>query len=189
MKNAMKNIKKEIRSWIIIWVSFLWTVLLGWIIYATVTLTASPNESLTAEKWNNLVANTTIPTWFIWAFNSTMCPSWWVEASWSNVPVWVWGNSSLDLRWEFLRWWDNWRWVDSGRLVWTNQEATNHVYIHINSNIYYPSSSNLWALNYDSLTTWPLMRFSWNDWSASVITWATYTSRPRNVSVLFCIKQ
>ncbi|MDD2565223.1 MAG: hypothetical protein PHY51_00080 [Candidatus Gracilibacteria bacterium] len=185
----MKNIKKEIRSGIIIGVSFLGTVLLGGIIYATVTLTASPNESLTAEKWNNLVANTTIPTGFIGAFNSTMCPSGWVEASGSNVPVGVGGNSSLDLRGEFLRGWDNGRGVDSGRLVGTNQEATNHVYIHINSNIYYPSSSNLGALNYDSLTTGPLMRFSGNDGSASVITGATYTSRPRNVSVLFCIKQ
>lgn len=105
-----------------------------------------------------------------------------------------------DLRGEFLRGWDKGRGVDLGRAVKTSQgfatESHNH-YLPTGSNTSsdpYPSipdsaftSSDVDYTAGSQITTYPNQEYLYPSQVGSVGTFANET-RPRNVSVLYCIK-
>lgn len=173
----IETIKKSFISWLI----FIWTVLIWSYVYAS---TVSSWQTLTADLFNEK----TVPSKAVMAFYDTVCPIWWSYADWTN---W-----NPDLRWEFIRWLDNWRWVDTSRSLWTWQNATRVVkrywwswgwqwdvpdimnyaasdyedaqIVHQSTNVNYPWSVN----NQPSHTKYvEAMRV-----------------RPRNVALLYCIK-
>lgn len=159
--------KKEIKSWIIMWITFLLTVTIWGVIYAAVTLTATEWEKITAEKWNNLLANTARLSWEIAAFNLDGCPNWWSD----YTPAYG----------RFLRWIDkSWTNIDPDweREKWSIQEDMLKSHSHTLNWKYYPSTwaSNLFHI-YDT----------WTHKVNSNKTWWDET-RPKNVAVLYCIK-
>lgn len=127
-----------------------------------------------------------VPTGTVIAYNWTSCPTGWLEANWSNVPAWVGWSTTLNLRWEFIRWLDNWRGIDAGRILGSSQNATEIPmpygwnWTQIIDDIYNYDSS----VNRNSSSIQPTIS-SWND----PITWSFRTTRPRNVALLYCVKQ
>ncbi len=127
------------------------------------------------------------PVGTISAFNLASCPSGWAPAD---------GTASTpDLRGEFIRWWDNGRGVDTGRVLGSAQVGTS-----IRSYIYWDSP---WggALNVYSANREVASPISWGyPWYFSMVSYSTYngwsmalyspafSTRPRNVALLYCIK-
>jgi len=115
----------------------------------------------------------TSPVWAVVAFNLSSCPTGWIPADWTN--------STPDLRWEFVRWLDSGRWVDSWRVLASFQldEFKSHhhnVYPHAG----YVWWTTNWASAWDSFT-------QVNAWITSDTWWSE--TRPRNVALLYCVKQ
>lgn len=103
------NIKRILRESIVSIV----IISIFWITYAAVSQVSSW-DTLTATLFNESM----VTTWAIMAFNGTTCPTWWNKADWSgDEKNTSWDNTTLDLRWEFIRGLDDWRWVDSGRAL------------------------------------------------------------------------
>jgi hypothetical protein len=122
-------------------------------------------------------------------FNLSSCPTWWIEANWAN---WT-----PDLRWEFIRWLDSWRWVDPSRTLKSSQAATRVFYSESDEGgrawrqvdmFWYAWIDYDWAIE---------LAFSRPTYHASLATAGTSTNalsywirvRPRNVALLYCVKQ
>lgn len=137
-------------------------------------------DPLTATRWNDIVDYVTwnsIPSWAIMAFNLSSCPQWWSEYTIA--------------RWRFLRWLDNWAWNDpdcSTRSWWCVVGSTQ---------VDAFKSHSHWMLVgwwwYNSITSeaWrQFVRDNWVQWTVWV--WIGYNwwneTRPKNVAVLYCIK-
>ena len=121
----MSTLKRDVRSGIVMGISFLSTVLVGGIVYAAVgsvwtspaSLEAFAGSGVSAAVFNKLLANdqnlndritsSGIPTGTVIAFNGTSCPSGWTEAAGVGVPTGVGGNASLNLRGQFVRGWNS----------------------------------------------------------------------------------
>ncbi|EKD66146.1 MAG: tail collar protein [uncultured bacterium (gcode 4)] len=209
----MKSIKNTLIHWSLMAVSFFLTLWLIFMVYAGFTsLTPVWTWSgLTANAWNQMITNlndldwrvtslnstvtslSIIPKWAVIAYNWTVCPSWWSEANWVNVPTWTSWSVTLNLRWEFIRWLDNWRWVDVSRVFGSLQSEDFKAHKHTEA---YSSQVNGWA-NYagawgtSGVTSTP---YSLSQTTAAVgpnqyvsTTWWTET-RPRNVALLYCVK-
>jgi len=131
-------------------------------------LKAESWDTLTADKWNKL-----IPTWMVASFNLTSCPTWRSEANWTS--------NTLDLRWEFIRWLDRGRNVDTGRALASRQESTTILSTTTSAHdlVVNNSDGNLW------LTSASFYQ-AWNNGSNSNCVY--YRIRPRNVALLFCVK-
>lgn len=196
------------------WVIFsLWFCLTIWIFIfsyaAWINISnVSSSDTLTATWWNNMISNIndldnrtntlttnlssltttvnnlwTAPSWAIMAFYLTTCPTWWKPADGTN--------STPDLRWAFLRWL-NWNvnWRDDVRALWHYQtdlikstafngnttitkvawwECIDAWFSYGNGN---SNTCNIW--NHTITISWNIG--SWND------------TRPKNVAVLFCVK-
>lgn len=175
MKDQIKYI---ISTLVIISITVLWVNAWNWLI-------ASNWDSLDATKWNSLVA-ATVPTWAVMAFNLASCPTWWIPADWTP---WT-----PDLRWEFIRGLDNGRWVDTGRILASYQTDTIQNII-------------AWNIPWDTWVSWAptwAMAF-WSAWiwwpnsvdydsrpmnfDASRVVRTSNETRPRNIALLYCIKQ
>lgn len=179
------KIKQSILSWII----FSWTSLFCYLWFAAYTNLPNQNtwDIMTSTIWNNTInkvntiGTTYAPTWMVSAFYWTSCPTWWVAAdgTWdepkTDGTLWT-----LDLRWEFIRWLDSGRWIDTWRVLWSSQwdmfKSHNHQYPkHI-------SNANRWYIAAMWSDWW------YDSWTPTNNTWWTET-RPRNVALLYCIKQ
>ena len=185
--NVVKSLKQDIKSGIVIFLIIvsLWAITVfaaNW--YDSFTATSW--EALTTTKWNLLV-KATVPTWAIMAFNSdTGCPDWWILANGTNPTNKVgWWSNTLDLRWKFLRWIDSSWTFDSVRDLGNYQEDDFKSHAHSMSPL------DLWAVAYWWWwSKWPYNRSWWPAEAApnTTSTWWTET-RPKNVAVLYCVKQ
>lgn len=175
--------KKEIYKWIIISISFTLTTLFSIIWYASWVNLSTQNtwDVINAEIWNNLIGNVSdlntrvswisIPTWFIGSFYLTSCPTWWVLADGTN---WT-----PDLRWSFIRWiwWDiNSR--DVVRNLWDYQTDAFKSHSHWLSSVRLNASVGV--------SIWAAVPGWW--WWMTDSTWWNET-RPKNIALLFCMKQ
>lgn len=176
-----EQIKYIISTLVIISITIVWVNAWNW-------LTASNWDTLDVTKWNSLV-NSTVPSWAIMSFYLTSCHAWWIAADWTN--------STPDLRWTFIRWiwWDiNWR--DSLRTLWNYQIDSLKDHIHYR---------NEWNLQEWPFLTWP--NWTWNyglAWQSNfrkdyyppnnwLYTWSWIwlwtETRPKNIALLYCMKQ
>ena len=174
----------DIKKWIIIAVSFSITVWLIWLTYsAWINISNVSNwNTLDASLINNLINNQNdlnlkvVPSWSVMAFNLSSCPTWWILADWTN--------STPDLRWEFIRWLDYWRWIDTWRLLASAQAD------ELKSHDHRLQTRQWWTTH----TSWvyPMSAWDWtitDQWDAAIAsTWWTET-RPRNIALLYCMKQ
>ena len=207
----MKNYKEKFIWWIISWLWITLVIWISWIAYwAYVAISdVAPNDTLTASTFNQVLSNidslktsvdwllsSNVPAWFVWAFNLASCPSGWIAADGTN--------GTPDLRGEFIRWLDNGRWVDSGRslsswqkpsltiwdvlshsmivwFLWQWTSANRSEYWWENPLLsWYTSSFPNWGYEYIAATTV-------NYWGIDMAT--LWTVRPRNVALLYCVKQ
>lgn len=182
----MKETIKKAFLWALV---FLGTILFWFIWYSSRTNLSTQNngDTITSSIWNNVInnindlntriSNTSIPSWAVMAFNLSACPTWWNAANWSN---WT-----PDLRWEFIRGWDNWKWVDNGRVLgsWQNEDFKAHTHdttLWLNVSTWTPYYAARWANAWSNDN-------QWNRTISSSLTWWVET-RPRNVALLYCIK-
>lgn len=187
--------KKEIIKGMIISLSFLFTTFIWLVVYAAWTdiLTRTDGTTINASIWNemvntiNTIGKTYAPPGQVTAFNTTVCPTWRIIADGTN--------GTPDLRGEFIRWLDSGRWVDPGRTLATPQAATR---------VYHFTVDDAWR----GWRQVDMDNFAWADfeWSTELAyTRPSYTSlaagttvtnskvygirvRPRNVSLLYCVK-
>lgn len=175
--NLLKILRESIISIVIISIF--------WVSYAALSsLIVSTNDTLTAQKWNDLVQHA-VPSKSVMAFYDTVCPAWWIPADGTN--------STPDLRWEFIRWFDNWRWIDLSRnfgslqldslqdhdhyISWENAWLDNVVSFQ-DTNVDGQYASNAWTNRGD---TYIYVRFVKNGRVST-------ETRPRNVALLYCMK-
>lgn len=101
----MGTFKNDVRSGIVIGISFLATVIVGGLAYAAVggawtspaSLEAFAGSGVSAATFNKLLANdqnlndriaaATVPTGTVIAYNGTSCPLGWTEAAGAGVPT------------------------------------------------------------------------------------------------------
>lgn len=190
----MKNYSDILKKWLIFWIWISISVLITWIVYAALSHVSSWT-TLTSDMFNSVI-DATVPTWWIMAFNLSTCPTWWLPADWAS---WT-----PDLRWEFIRWLDNWRWVDNWRTLnswqtpsivpfsWSPGANVNSLAQSVNN----PSAAAL-SLNFgfDKATSTNYNGSVINQvWTSSftgisLSTWWNAAVRPRNVALLYCVKQ
>jgi hypothetical protein len=211
----MKQIFKNIKSWIVIAISFSITLVLIGTIYATWVSMPEVHswDPLTATSWNNLLSNIellrnsqVVLAWWVLAFNLDECPTWWLPANgngsikWKNIP---------DLRWKFIRWlnsFENW----SNKLTWTNSDEDgvsrtlgSYQGDGIRDIVGYIQLWNfttLWGNGVFAASNSTQIQFasgSPNYWTSStqvkftasnvVPTWSD--NRPKNLALIYCIKE
>lgn len=171
------KIHKNIKEWLIIWITASLVFLLTWTLYSAWENISKVNswDKLNSADWNKMIDNlesvkwwAVIPKWLVAAFDSNECPEWWSKADWTAYP--------LDLRWEFIRWLDNWRWVDTWRTLWSFQEDMFKAHTH------------------KTMANWGFFTLQWAINKAPIFresetseTWWEET-RPRNIALLYCVK-
>ena len=142
----MQNIRENIKTWVIIWMSAWFAFLWIWLLHASIdsiwtnpnNIEASKNWFLSSQDWNKLLWNVKYlnsqlslinwsPSWIVSAFVTSNCPEWWFPADGTN--------GTPDLRGIFIRWantFDNgitynnrdkdretsWSWVLTYQLDW-----------------------------------------------------------------------
>lgn len=181
----------------------------------TLTATWWNNMISNINDLNNRVNNqSNIPTWAVMAFNWTTCPDWWNVADWSwDEKNTSWINTNLDLRWEFIRGLDSGRWIDIWRNLRSYQYSTslrvtamhwhwdeqNVAWAHIwlpfayedTISIITPSSAKIPYTPYNALPSQAYDNYiAWTSvasaWYSNLNNWITF--RPRNVALLYCVK-
>ena len=210
----MEKFFSNFRSWLNIGLWFFTMLLIGGTIYASVNnIWTTPNEleviswsNLTSENWNKILSNQNylswridwwlvMPRWWVMAFNLETCPEWWSEANWVD--------NALDLRGEFIRWLDKWRWLDpDNRVLASTQKDSfqghyHNFYIwetsaehnHLRNQNQIASAHNAGSRYLQSETTWmqDIINVAKTDW----VNWIPRTSsetRPHNVALLYCVK-
>lgn len=206
----LETIKKSFLSWIIISrtiiISLLWFTVYAWSFdwlnsmsqtwYNLVNLKlnwvyTSWKMCTSDASWQihciTDIPSWNVPTWAVMAFNWTNCPTWWTIADWSwDEKNTSWANTTLDLRWEFIRWLDNGRWIDNTRVLRSNQSDSlkSHKHPTNYSNWYW-----FWGSFWPNWTSLAQSTQLWNAWAAldNTLFWDTET-RPRNVALLYCVK-
>lgn len=201
----MNIILKQALHWISIWVFFMLTVF--WIVYAATIVnvtTQTINSGDTIWAWwyqdvNDQLSNATeIPTGAVMAFNGTTCPTGWTEAdgSWDEKDT-SWTNTTLDLRGRFIRW-VNPTWVNSGAIsnLWDYQDDMLQWHWHEKWAVVFNQASQGWAWLGAEWPTWvPNSLFGSSDAVRTAITDGTNwtprlwnETRPKNISLLYCVK-
>lgn len=132
------------------------------------------NDTLTIQNGNSIVIPLNTPAGAVMAFNLATCPTGWIAADGTN--------STPDLRGEFVRGLDSGRGVDSGRTLASSQ--TDDLKSHTHSTVQMIGNNNIDGV--DSTTT-----HSGEHHNEPRQTGATggNETRPRNVALLYCIKQ
>lgn len=213
----MKDYIKSAKSGLIFWISALLIFVLWASVYAgwTSISKVKSSDTLKANEWNTVIDNMqyldwrinwwlVIPSWLVSAFYLESCPTGWKAADWTD--------HTIDLRWKFIRWINNfwWKWwllswddSDEDRWdsawLWSYQEdAIRNItwwiggYLQDNS---WPKESGAFTkgnlynysppVNYSTKST----TGAWFDASASewVIVWKD--NRPKNVWLIYCVKE
>lgn len=174
---------KSMKNGFVFAISALLVFWLAWVTYAAISaITATSGETLTATKWNDMSKHL-VPSWAIMSFNLQTCPTGWKASDWTN--------STMDLRWQFLRGlnsFNNWTtvrsdWKQDPERVSTSlgSRQSDSIQIHRHTVKQISSINVIWG----SMTIyWP----SW--WFADYTDYAWISeSRPRNMWVIFCEKE
>jgi hypothetical protein len=106
----MRNLLKNIRFWVLIWISILVTLLMWWMIYAVINnVWTSPDEleakswdSLTSEAWNKILANQKALSGAI----SQLQISWWSTTIEGDV-INIYWESNENMVWTEIFWDEN----------------------------------------------------------------------------------
>lgn len=183
---------KQLKNWVLQWI---WIVSVIWIFgitYAAVTQ-VSTWETLTADIFNQSM----VPTWAVMAFNGTTCPDGWNKADWSwDEKDTSWNLTTLDLRWEFIRGFDDGRGVDSGRVLGSTQ-SQNVQELQVVWDwsyewwpLYVAENTSAWNNRNMVKANWKIDWKSYNgSYPASILkVWEGSDTRPRNVALLYCVK-
>ena len=210
----MNNYLLRIKDWLIISFTMLFVFSVVWTIYAARNNVSkvSSQDLLTSTAWNNMIDNVdylkwwlVIPTWLVSAFYTTSCPIWWKAADGSN---WT-----PDLRWKFIRGlnnfnWTNWilTWDDSdkdwsSRILWSYQSDTIRNIIGT-TGIYATSGSfaSLYDWVFQPSTT---LKTNVSNTKSTLVSWSNFQiefnasnvvptgsdNRPKNVALIYCIKE
>ena len=209
----MEWLKQTFWKWMVHGLGFLSIIWLVGGAYAAITTITDVSswDTLTAATFNTLIANqedlqTQIngipawPQWPQWATGATgpQWPAWSDGIDWESIPAggvmafnlsdcptgWSKANgtaNALDLRWEFIRGLDDSRWVDSGRVLASSQGDSFAAHNHDLK--WYGST---WASSKSRYQFWSLGQSNdANHYSSTE--WGTET-RPRNVALLYCVK-
>lgn len=168
---------KEIKSGVIFSVTSIFIFLVAWIWYAALSsLKVTSGNALTSDLWNDLV-NHSVPSWTIDAFYLVSCPD-------NRKPA-DGTNGTPDLRWQFLRWLNDF-WTGL-RTDWNQNPETKALGEYQGDELKDHNHWNKWA---STDWSWPYIALStnwlWNYYTNSA--WWTET-RPKNVSVIFCVKE
>lgn len=165
------------------------TLIVSGLAYAATTITSTSqtvvNNDIMSAAWfndvNSKLANATswqVPSGAIMAFNLSACPTWWIAANGAN--------GTPDLRWEFIRWLDSGRGVDSGRALrsWQGDAFASHSHNQMVSN------RDNWGNWYDGVypasANNPVAKTGSPYDTSSV---GGSETRPRNVALLYCQKE
>lgn len=211
----MNQTIKKIKDGMIMWLWFLLIVSLSGLAYASLSWVNQSNvsggETLTDQSWNDMLNNQAylkqqvesiswgVPAWAVMAFNLASCPTWWSKANGTD--------NTLDLRGEFIRWVDDGRGVDIGRVLASAQwDAIRNITgdftafawnWNTGSSIFKTKS---WAFWWATVTSNPggntdsipysssdRPRF-WLSFDASLVVPTANENRSRNVALLYCVK-
>lgn len=212
------NYTTKIKEWIIFSFTVVFIFLLAWTIYAGVNniwtepnkLEASPNQELTADSWNKILSNMNafswaiswwlaVPSGWVLAFYRESCPEWWKAADGSN--------NTPDLRWKFIRWlnnfnWDNWVLTGTGsdldrgdtEWLWSYQVDQMRVIKWYtgwqNASLWQtPPFTNLWAWYSDDGTGSRYSSKLYMDTALLGINYSGLDTHPKNVALIYCIKE
>jgi len=160
----MKSIKSIFLKSLIAWIWFSIAIVITGIVYAAIWH-VTIWDKLDSWTFNNII-DATVPTWFVWSFDLTICPNWWTE----YIPA----------RWRFIRWIDSTWTNDVVRVVWDLQADDFKSHSH--------------TLNWITLLDLGVNKFWHITWGArkegvSITNWTWWTeTRPKNVALLFCEK-
>jgi len=199
----MKTLKKNLLDWFLLAASFMIGISILWIlaynVYAALS-TASTGSPLTAANYNDIInkintlentistQNSTIasinsiPSWSIIAFNSSSCPTGWSKANGTN--------GTIDLRGEFIRWFDDWKWIDSWRTLGSNQFWSLILWEVVDNVASFRRMQNM-SNYFDKTTDTTSIATAAVWWGITNITANSqyiWVSRPRNIALLYCIK-
>jgi len=130
-----------------------------------------PSSAPSGEVVGGKYISKLVPTGFVGAFNLSACPTGWIAANGSN--------GTPDLRGEFIRGLDSGRGVDASRALATAQNATA-----INQSIY--EARDIVYSDADSETTSTYSYYGVSNAATSLR--KIFTVRPRNVALLYCVK-
>ena len=169
--------KQQIKNGLVHGLAFMFIVWIIWVTYAAVTQVSSW-QTLTADLFNQQM----VPTWAVMAFNGATCPTGWNAADGSgDEKNTSWANTTLDLRDEFIRWASDTNPFGTVQLathLW--QYGGSSAWNYVKPFVWNNDPTQMWNVN-THYTSGPL---SYNNGSA----YLTYAFRPRNVALLFCIK-
>ncbi|MDQ1344137.1 MAG: trimeric autotransporter adhesin [Patescibacteria group bacterium] len=151
------------------------------------TLTATTNEPLTITKWNEMLQYT-VPPGAIMAFNGTSCPSGWDLADGTNDPAVGGGTNPMDLRGRFMRGSDSSATNDidfASRTGGTGTEKIGSTQADAFKSHTHGNGVGGVGNGYSNGIYWSM---------SSIVPFQTNSTggnetRPKNVAVLFCIKQ
>lgn len=201
--------------WISFWVWVILTFLFFWLTYWVWTNlnVQSDWDIISKDIWNNLVekinqnwndidllksniSNISIPKWWVMAFYWSTCPSWWDLADWSWNETKTDGSLwTLDLRWEFIRWLDDWRGIDSWRVLWSRQISTQLIVDNDENETVWAvdwASNNLVNLWYEPTQSpvWTTVKLHYVATTMKSPQNSSFlrSLRPNNVALLYCVK-
>lgn len=200
---------KTLKHYFLWWLIFSWTTIISFIWYATRTNLSTQNnwDTITSSIWNNVindindlnsrVSNTSLPSWFIWSFYLTSCPTWWILADWNN--------GTPDLKWKFIR---------------ANITSSTYDPDYSSRSWWLGDVNKVWSTQWDTIRniTWQIRVWAWLRWASWIFSnWWVYNSsvwsansrngayyinfnasnqvptstenRPTNIALLFCMKQ
>jgi hypothetical protein len=179
---------ETIKKWILFWFISSCTILLISIAYATI---APVNwwDTLTAAKFNEVI-NATSQSWEISAFYLSSCPTSWIPADWTN--------GTPDLRGAFIRWLNgNINNRDTVRSLWNFQEDAFQGHFH--ENAFSQSFVTAWGISVASTSFIGSSQLESSRVSGTRTNYITdlvngtprvsTESRPKNITLLYCMKQ
>ncbi|MDD2870469.1 MAG: hypothetical protein PHS49_00635 [Candidatus Gracilibacteria bacterium] len=152
--------------------------------YVSISSDVTDGQTLTSGLFNNVLENqrslkilvdNAAPAGFVGAFNLASCPTGWIPANGSN--------GTPDLRGEFIRGLDGGRGVDSGRVLASWQASTSIAdFATAANNLLY-----LFIKNSDGTDGVIAANNGGNTGNSTTAIYRTV--RPRNVALLYCVKQ
>lgn len=137
------------------------------------------SSDITIPTWGS------IPSWAIMAFYLTTCPSWWKAADGTSL--------TPDLRWAFIRWL-NWNLNsrDVSRTLWEYQsDLIKSTSFNGSTTISKVTPWECWyATWFEYINNNQRVCSSWNHTiSISWTIWSWNDTRPKNIALLYCMKE